>query len=279
MRAATIISYLAALADAAAINRNKGGSSLVVRIEKFGNSEVKASITNIENAALRVLRTGSILHPSPVNKVKVLQGTDLQDEAFEIIGATETVEVQWNITQLHDLGAVSEFNITTDGSLLYAEEGGNKIAANIGSAQTAKVHDAFHEAKKSKRIVIQSSYSSSQKSTLNAALSVAKAYAQRPATASIKLQEYFKSTSSSTASTVASIFNKIAASVINSGTSGSTKLYCADVGNFCADGVIAYTQPGSNEYGTDDVCYSYDSCVTTTSASRELNNALYANSI
>jgi deuterolysin len=186
----------------------------------------------------------------------------LQDAAFETIEAKETVEVQWDVAQLHDLSAGGEFNITAEGSLRYAEVGGNRIAgqaiyrpnvisSHIDGVQASKVHKAFHEAGKAKRIVVQSGCSSSQKSTVNAALGVAKTYAQNAqaaATAGTKLQEYFKSTQSSTASTVASVFNKIATSVVNSGTSGSAKLYCTDIGNFCTDGVVAYTQPGSNEY-------------------------------
>ncbi|KAI1125546.1 metallo proteinase [Nemania abortiva] len=339
MKAIAIISCLTTLANAAAVNL-KGASPITVKIEKVGNSEVKASITNAGNAAMRVLRAGSILDSSPVEKGTVVQGAnkipftgirlyihtaDLQDEAFQTIGAKETVEVQWDAAKFHDLSAGGDFNITMHGSLRYADEGSNQIAgqhvyssnviqAKVDGFQAAKVHNAFHEAQKAKRVVIQSDCSSSQKTVVNAALGVAKTYAQNAqsaASAGTKLQEYFKSTSTSTKNTVVDVFNKIATSVVNSGTSGSAGLYCTDVANACSDGVVAYTSPGaSNEFmvmcpywfqfpatgntchiadqpyviiheathlvavkGTDDVCYGYDGCVTVLSNAQSLNNA------
>ncbi|KAI8952294.1 metallo proteinase [Xylaria longipes] len=340
MKAAAVVSCLTGLANAAVINL-RGESPLVVEIEQIGNSEVKASITNIGNAALRLLKAGSILDSAPVEKVRIAQGgnrvpftgirlyvhtADLQDAAFQTIGAKETVEVQWDAAKFHDLSAGGDFNITTEGSLRYAEDGSNQIAgqviygsnviqARVDGVQAAKVHDAFRQAEKAKRVVVQSDCSSSQKSIVNAAIGVAKTYAQNAqsaASAGTKLQEYFKSTSSSTKSTVVGVFNKLATSVANSGTSGNTKLYCTDVGDYCTDGVVAYTQPGSigSEYivlcpywfqfpatgntchiadqpyvivheathltevkGTDDVCYGYDGCVTDLSSSQSLNNA------
>ncbi|GAP83973.1 putative deuterolysin metalloprotease [Rosellinia necatrix] len=338
MKAAAIVSTLATLANAAAVNL-RGESPLVVEIEQVGNSEVKASITNTGNSALRVLRAGSILDSSPVEKVKIAQGTNrvpftgirvyvhtanLQDQAFQTIGAKETIEVQWDAAQFHDLSAGGDFDVSTEGSLRYAAEGSNAIAgqvvyasnvirATVDGARAAEVHGAFRAAQKAKRVVIQSDCSSSQTTVVNAALGVARTYAQNAqsaASAGTKMQEYFKSTSSSTVSTVVGVFSKIATSVVNSGTSGSAKLYCTDVGNACEDGVVAYTQPGSDEYialcpywfqfpatgntchiadqpyviiheathlvavkGTDDVCYGYDGCVTDISNSQSLNNA------
>jgi deuterolysin len=74
MRAAAIVSCLAAMADAVAVNPIKEKSPLVVKIDRVGNSEVKATVTNTGDVALRVLRTGSILDSSPIEKVKVSQG-------------------------------------------------------------------------------------------------------------------------------------------------------------------------------------------------------------
>ncbi|KAJ2994447.1 hypothetical protein NUW58_g1558 [Xylaria curta] len=340
MKAAAIVSCLTGLANAAAIN-TKGESPLVVEIAQVGNSEVRASITNTGNAALRVLRTGSILDSVPVEKVRVSQGAEavpftgvrlyvhtnnLQNEAFQTIGAKETVEVSWDAAQFHDLSAGGDFNISTVGSLRYAEEGSNKIAgqvvygsnvlqAKVDGVQAAKVHSTYH-AQMAKRVPIQNDCSSSQKTTVNAALGVARTYSQQArsaASAGTKLQEYFKSTSTTTKNTVVDVFNKIATTVVNSGTSGSAKLYCSDVGNFCGNGIVAYTQPAfsaTQEYivlcpywfqfparnnichdadqpyvliheathliavkGTDDVCYGYNGCVTSINNAQSLNNA------
>ncbi|KAI0977085.1 metallo proteinase [Xylaria arbuscula] len=338
MKAAAIASCFAALANAAAVNR-RGQSPLAVEIEQVGNSEIKASITNTGGATLRVLKAGSILDSSPVEKVKVAQNAkavpftgirvyvhtkDLQDAAFQNIRANETIEVQWDTAQFHDLSAGGNFSISTHGSLRYAGEGSNQIAgqviygsnvieAKVDGVQAAAVHNAFHESLNAKRIVVQSDCTSSQQTTVDAALGVAKTYAENAeaaANAGTNLEEYFKSTSSSTKSTVVGVFNKIATVVVNSSSSGSAKLYCTDVGDFCTDGVVAYTQPGTDEYivlcpywfqfpatndichdadqpyviihesthlvavkGTDDVCYGYDGCVTDLDTADELNNA------
>ncbi|KAI1272798.1 metallo proteinase [Xylaria sp. FL0933] len=338
MKATAVASCFVALANAAAVNR-RAESPLVVEIEQVGNSEVKASITNTGNVALRVLKAGTLLDLSPVEKVKVAQGAkavpftgirvyvhtkDLQDSAFQTIGANETVEVQWDTAHFHDLSAGGDFSIRTEGSLQYAEEGSNQIAgqviygsnviqAKVDGVMAAEAHNAFHESLNAKRIVLQSDCSSDRAATVKAALNVAQTYAEEAsaaASAGTNLQEYFHSTSSSTQSTVVNVFNKIATTVVNSSTSGSAKLYCTDVANYCSDGVVAYTQPGSDEYivlcdywflfpatnnichdadqpyviihesthlttvkGTDDVCYGYDGCVTAISTSQSLDNA------
>lgn len=67
MKTATILSCLAALANASAVNSDKGESALVVNMEQFATS-------NTVNAPLRILRNDGILDRSPVEKVAVLKG-------------------------------------------------------------------------------------------------------------------------------------------------------------------------------------------------------------
>ncbi|EXF79751.1 metalloproteinase [Colletotrichum fioriniae PJ7] len=343
MKAATVVSCLAALANGAAVNLGRRAEPLDVKIEQVGNSELKASITNTGSTPLRVLKAGSILDGSPVEKAQFstssVDGTgvskvaftgvrvyvhdaDLPDSAFQTIEAGEVVKVQWDAAQVHDLSSGGDFNISSTGSLRYAEEGSNKIAgqvvfdsgvlqATVDGTQAASVHAAFHESLNAKRVTIQSDCTGTKKTAVTAALSKAKTYvtnAQTAANAGTRLQQYFKSTSSSTKSTVAGVFGK-AATLLGSTSSGAG-LYCTDVGNFCSDGVVAYAQPGSGGYivvcdyffqfpasttscratdqpyvlvhesthltevaGTDDVCYGYEGCVDSLSTSQALNNA------
>jgi hypothetical protein len=74
MKFSSIIS-LASLASAAPYFHSNEGSpdALNVKLEMVGNSDVKASITNNGNAKLRLLRTGTILGNTPVEKVQVAQ--------------------------------------------------------------------------------------------------------------------------------------------------------------------------------------------------------------
>ncbi|KAI1358770.1 metallo proteinase [Xylaria arbuscula] len=298
MKSVAIASCLAALATAAAVNVREE-SPLSVSIEQVGNSEVKATITNTGDVALRVVRTGSILDTAPVEKVKITQAeskvafngirvymntSDLKDESFETIGANQTVEVQWDAAQFHDLSAGGDFNISAKGSLRYAVEGSNQIVgqafygtdavqAKVDGVLAAEVHAAFNEATKSKRITTQSDCTGDRLSAVNAAISQAQTYAEEAASAASQgtnLQEYFHSTSSSTKSTVVDVFNTIAEEVVNTGSSGAAKLYCTDVANYCSDGVVAYTSPGqSNEYivlcdywflfpATNTICHDAD---------------------
>jgi len=74
MKAVAVVSSLASLAAAAAVSLSQQDSLLNVKIERVGNSEVKASISNNGNEVLRILKTGSILDSAPVEKVKVTQG-------------------------------------------------------------------------------------------------------------------------------------------------------------------------------------------------------------
>ncbi|KAK6218798.1 hypothetical protein LQW54_002724 [Pestalotiopsis sp. IQ-011] len=323
MKVAAAVSCLATLANAAVVSLDKRAASssaspLDVKIEHVGNSEVKATVTNTGSTSLRVLKAGSLFDESAVEKTKVSQGASkvaFTGLRLYTIEAGETVEVQWDAAQLRDLSTGGDFNITAAGSLRYAEADSNKIAA-------AKVHTAFLQATKAKRVDIQSDCSSTKQSTVDTAITVAKKYATNAsaaAKAGTNMEEYFKSTSSSTESAVAEVFDTIASSVFNSDSSG-VALHCTDIGNACSDRVVAYTQPGSDEYivvcdywfqfpatgstchiadqpyvlihesthltevkGTDDVCYGYEGCVTDISASEELDNAdtfaLYANSI
>lgn len=68
MKAAVVLSSLAALANAAAVKR---ASPLQVKIEQVNNSEVKASITNTGSTSLKVLKAGSILDNSPIEKAQI----------------------------------------------------------------------------------------------------------------------------------------------------------------------------------------------------------------
>lgn len=70
MKAATVVSCLAALANGAAVNLSRRAEPLDVKIEQVGNSELKASITNTGSTPLRVLKAGSILDGSPVEKAQ-----------------------------------------------------------------------------------------------------------------------------------------------------------------------------------------------------------------
>ncbi|KAE9580075.1 hypothetical protein CGMCC3_g3773 [Colletotrichum fructicola] len=349
MKAATVVSCLAALANGAAINlARRDASPLDVKIEQVGNSELKATITNTGSSPLRVLKTGSILDDTPVeraqfttastegvnrvafNGIRVyVRDTNLPDSAFKTIGAGEKVEVQWDPAKVHDLSTGGEFNVSSVGSLRYAKEGSNDIAgqivydsgvltAKVDGVKAAEVHAAFHQSLAAKRANVQNDCTGSKKTAIIKGLAEGQklaAAAQTAAKAGTRVEQYFRSKSSGTKA--ADVLGKVA-DYLGSSTADA-KMYCSDVGNFCAN-AAAYAQPGLDGYivlcensfevpvsgagcrgmdlaylmiheathlseigATDDVCYGYEGCVDTISASQSLNNAdtfaMYASGI
>uniref|UniRef100_L2FA48 deuterolysin n=1 Tax=Colletotrichum fructicola (strain Nara gc5) TaxID=1213859 RepID=L2FA48_COLFN len=346
MKAATVVSCLAALANGAAINlARRDASPLDVKIEQVGNSELKATITNTGSSPLRVLKTGSILDDTPVeraqfttastegvnrvafNGIRVyVRDTNLPDSAFKTIGAGEKVEVQWDPAKVHDLSTGGEFNVSSVGSLRYAKEGSNDIAgqivydsgvltAKVDGVKAAEVHAAFHQSLAAKRANVQNDCTGSKKTAIIKGLAEGQkldgGQGRYPRGA---VADYLGS------------------------STADAKMYCSDVGNFCAN-AAAYaqashlelfflndastnklSQPGLDGYivlcensfevpvsgagcrgmdlaylmiheathlseigATDDVCYGYEGCVDTISASQSLNNAdtfaMYASGI
>lgn len=63
---------LAALASLAAAAPSGAPSPLDVKLEKAGNSAVKATITNNGKENLKVFKVGTIFDKTPVEKVQVL---------------------------------------------------------------------------------------------------------------------------------------------------------------------------------------------------------------
>lgn len=70
------IAALISLVNAVSIDLARRESPLDVQLEVTGNTAVKASITNTGSEDLKVLKTGSFLDKSPVEKVEVFQGSE-----------------------------------------------------------------------------------------------------------------------------------------------------------------------------------------------------------
>ncbi|RYP42787.1 hypothetical protein DL768_010223 [Monosporascus sp. mg162] len=284
MKLLASLPYLAALANAAAVElgQRAASSPLDVKIEMVGNSQIKASITNTGDSALRVFKTGSILDSRPIEKVKVFHGADKvpfsgmrvyvkpsladAEEDFQTIAAGETVEVQWDAAEVHDFSAGGAFDFATAGALEYTYAVGSNDSATmeiagaaiyqsnvvtahqVDGAAAASVRRAFH-AKTKKRTTVQGDCDSAQRSVLEDALGRCRAYAEGGAAAASsgaagKLEEYFKSSSAGTRGAVADVFNRVA-SECGSSAGGASRTHCADIwpGGNCRGGIVAYTVP------------------------------------
>ncbi|KDN63281.1 putative metalloproteinase [Colletotrichum sublineola] len=275
------LSCFAALASAAVVDLNKRDSPINVKIEAVGNTGVKASITNNGASDLKVLKTGSILDKLAVEKAEVFTGCEsllyanssvafdgvrlrlatsgIAEDAFEIIRAGKSVDVEWDIAEVHDLSAGGKFDVAAKGSFSFANADSNEIAGTasfnsnilsveVDGAAAAKVRRDFHE--DIKRTVVQSDCTGTQRTATTTALSNCRALAAAASSAAAsgsaaKMTEYFKSSSASTRSTVAAVFGRVA-SECGSTTSGVSRQYCTDIYPACSSGVIAYTLPSQS---------------------------------
>ncbi|KAF2193005.1 neutral protease 2-like protein [Zopfia rhizophila CBS 207.26] len=265
------IAALATLASAVSVDLTKRETPLDVKLEMVGNTAVKASIKNTGTTDLKVFKTGTFLDDSAVEKVEVFRGDSqvafdgirlqvttmgLGEEAFQVIPAGETVEATFDIAEAHDLSNGGAVDIVSAGAVSFAEAdsteiagivpfSSNRISAEVNGAEAAKVRRAFPE----KRTVVQSDCTGTRRTATLSALSNCRSLASAAASAAnsntAKMVEYFKSSSSSTRSTVAAVFNRIV-SECGSSTSGVSRQYCSDVLGACSSGVLAYTQPSSS---------------------------------
>lgn len=189
--------------------------------------------------------------------IKVRVHTEnIPEDSFQVIAPGQTVETSFDVAELHDLSNGGAFDIASAGSLSTAsidsteltgavEFTSNTLTANINGAEAEKVRRDFI-----KRSAVQADCTGSKRSSSITALSNCRSLAQAAASAAssntAKVQEYFKSTSSSTISTLRNVFNRVA-SECGSSTSGASKTYCTDVyGNGCASNVLAYTLPSGS---------------------------------
>ncbi|KAL1616430.1 hypothetical protein SLS56_011421 [Neofusicoccum ribis] len=268
------LSLLASLVAAVSVDINKRDTPLDVKLEVVGNSAVKASITNTGSSALKLFKTGTILDQFPVEKVEVhtaesrvafdgvrfrVSTQGLEEEAFQSIAAGETIEVEFDPAETHDLSTGGAFELLAQGAFSVAEEGSteissavpfvsNTISTEVDGAAAKAVHTSFHE--KMKRTVVQSDCTGTRGTATRNAIANCRTLATRAQSAAAsgsasKFQEYYKTTAASTRSQVATIFGRIA-SECGSTTSGVSRQYCSDVLGACSGGVLAYTQPSSS---------------------------------
>lgn len=297
------VTYLAALASAASVDLTKRDSPLDLKLELVGNSAVKATLTNTGSQDLKIFKTGSILDEIAVEKSQVFSGCkqkprphpvithedassmltspctadlvefdgvrlhmdmSLVDESnFRVIAAGETVEVQWDVAEDHDLTNGGEFDISSSGVFSYTGADSedltlsgtttytsNVLHASIDGEEAAKVRRSFHD-EIEKRAVVQSDCTGTRRTAITTALSNCRALAAAAASAAssggARMTEFFKSDTAATRSTVSTVFNRIATEC-GSSTSGASRQYCTDIypGGACQGGVVAYTVPAQS---------------------------------
>ncbi|KAK2592334.1 hypothetical protein QQS21_009953 [Conoideocrella luteorostrata] len=263
---------LAALVSLAAA-APQAPTPLDVKLEMTGNSAVKATITNNGKNNLKIFRTGTILDSSAVQKTRITgaDGNEVQfqgirqrittknlgDDAFEHIPAGKSIEVVFNVGEVHDLSAGGNFDILSTGVMQFAADkdntligsvpyASNKLNTVVNGSEAASIMKTFRV---TKRVSVQSDCTGQKLSVTRAALSncakLAKAAQSAAQSNDAKVKEYFKDSSSSTKNKVAQVLGKVATEC-GSTSGGVSKYYCTDVDNGCSSGVLAYTVPSQS---------------------------------
>lgn len=144
----------------------------------------------------------------------------------------------------------------------------NDLKMKVDGAAVAQIKKALPTKSLAQRTELQSGCTSAEKSTTTKALAgcarMARAAAQAAKSGSeSKFNEYFRSTSSSTRSTVAARLTAVAAEC-DSLSSGPTKYYCSDPYGYCEPNVLAYTIPSTDEIVNCPIYYSALNLLTNT---------------
>lgn len=249
-------------------------SPLNVELEFTGNTAVKALIKNTGSEDLKLFKTGTFLDDSHIEKVEVFKANEkvafdgirlrvstsnLDESAFQILPAGESIEASFDIAVAHDLSTGGDFKVLTEGAFAYANLDStdiagavpfisNSVQAAVNGEQAGKVRRDYQEL--AKRTTVQSDCTGTQRSATTTALSncasLARTAASNAQSNNAKMTEYFKSTTTSTKNTVATVFNNVA-SQCGSTTSGNSRYYCSDILGACSGGVLAYTYPSTSQ--------------------------------
>lgn len=225
-------------------------SPLNVELEFTGNTAVKALIKNNGSEDLKLFKTGTFLDDSHVEKVEVFKAeekvpfdgirlrvstSNLDESAFQVLAAGETIEASFDIAVAHDLSAGGDFKVMTEGAFAYANLDSTEIAgavpfisnsvdAAVDGEQAGKVRRDYINL--AKRTVVQSDCTGTRRTATLTALTNCASLARTAASAAnsntAKVTEYFKSSTASVRSTVASVFNNVA-SQCGSATSGNSR--------------------------------------------------------
>ncbi|EEY16385.1 neutral protease [Verticillium alfalfae VaMs.102] len=268
MKLLTGLSALASLASAASVDLDKRDTPLEVKLENSGNSGVKAYLTNNGAEAVKLFTTGTFLDEKAVEKVEVysvdsklafdgirltVSTVGLTEESFKIVKAGETIEMEFDAAELHDLSAGGDYEILTKGAFSTAEldstvisgvlpYSSNSLSSKVDGIKAATTHKNFQDI--AKRTTVSSDCTGTRRSAtitaINKCASLASAARAAATSDTARLQEYFKSSSSSVSSRVAAVFSRIEEEC-GSTTSGISTYHCTDVYNSCKPGVIAYT--------------------------------------
>ncbi|KAI5786970.1 neutral protease 2 [Peziza echinospora] len=266
-------------------------SPLVVELAAGEGSVVQISVKNTGAKDLNILKLGSFLSNSPVEKVDIYHEgvkldfkgiylhhdlNNLDESAFTLLPSGETITTAVELAGLYDFPATGSYQISTRGALIYSDLSSGRVKS-IHEDQTQVVayesdnidlnidleavqkDGSFTEFLQ--RRVVLTSCSASRKEVMSSILPTVVTIANQAAAAAeggeypAKFAEFFKTNSASTMKLVADRLKAVskAAASINQ---GQVKYYCSDDFGYCEPNVIAWTQPSTNTVANCDYFYN-----------------------
>lgn len=188
----------------------------------------------------------------------IVEPSALEEENFQTLLVGETIELEWDVAEDHDLSSGGDFNITSSGIFSYAELDSttpsgiihyksNVLEASINGDEAASMLTILAD----KRAAIQGDCQGGQRDQTRWALGWCRKMALHAEKVSRsgpadRMNFFFKSSDTATRKRVGDNFHKIAVEC-GSPVTGVSKVFCSDRHSFCRPEYIAYA------YGTDIV--------------------------
>ncbi|PLB46386.1 hypothetical protein P170DRAFT_427708 [Aspergillus steynii IBT 23096] len=267
----------------------RDNASLDVTLSQVGNTRIKAVVKNTGKEEVTFVHLNFFKDSAPIQKVALYRNAttidfqgikqrikyqDLSDDALTTLAAGATFEDEFDIAETSDLTEGGALSLSSNGFVLSAKGNSvngyipftsNEITIDVDAAEAALVPSAIPTIDKRTRIASCSgTRSTALQTALRNTVSLANAAASAASSgSSTRFNEYFKTTSSSTRSTVAARFRAVA-SEAGSTSSGSTTYYCTDTYGYCSSNVLAWTLPSSNIIANCDIYYTYLTALTST---------------
>ncbi|OLN87408.1 Neutral protease 2-like protein 3 [Colletotrichum chlorophyti] len=299
------LTLLAALVSAGpvAVDISKRNEPLEIVLKRVGNTGIKATLKNAGDEPLKLFTAGTFLDTAAVEKLTVLSDSQpvpfdgvrlrlapqkfITDASFKTLKAGQTVNIELDFAQMHDLGKNTTFEVFASGGIPYANAGSTKISGvinyssntlsvkDVDSAKAAFTRLSFHN--EIKRTIVQADCTGKNLTAVMAALincqKMARAAANTAMTDDKRMQEYFKVSTPEAKQVVFNTFSRVA-SECSRRDRGVSKQYCSDVYASCSPGVLAYTVPAlkymvncplyfSALPGLTKTCHAQDQATTT----------------
>jgi deuterolysin len=208
------------------------------------------------------------------------------EDAFTTLEPGEAFTSVINIAALHDVSG-GEYTVSTVGAIPFATLNTTEIAGSVAYESNelplALSDDDIAVVPRAvpilnKRTILRScsgSQGSEHRQSLSQLIEVARFVANEARTGDAAVfQEFFKTTSSTTRSTVAARYDAIVREA-SSTTSGSTTYYCTDPYGYCSPNTLAYALPSQNLIANCPIYYDLSTLSTTCRQQDQVTTALH----